>query len=133
MKATVARAPHASEHQEQVALFEWAAWLEPRVPALKLMHHIPNGGKRDARTGAMLKASGTKAGVPDIFLPVPSDQHHGLYIELKAGKNTISDTQEQWIDALRGQGYFVDVCWGWQAAARVIADYLGLEHQECGL
>lgn len=116
-----------SEYTEQVALFEWAAWLEPRYPALRLMHHIPNGDKRDAITGARLKRAGVKAGVPDICLPVASGAHHGLYIELKAGRNTISDHQEQWIDALRAQGYFVDICWGWQSAAKVIAEYLGLE------
>ena len=122
-----------SEHTEQVSLFEWAAWVEQKIPALRLMHAIPNGGKRDARTGALLKAEGVKAGVPDIFLPTPQGPWHGLYIELKAGKNTISDHQEQWIDALRSQGYYVDVCWGWQAAARVIAAYLGVKPESVGL
>jgi hypothetical protein len=72
-------------------------------------------------------AEGVRAGVPDLCLPVARKGYHGLYLELKVGRNTISDLQEQWIDALREQGYFVDVAWGWQAAAQVIADYLGIE------
>ena len=108
-------------------------WIEPRIPALRLLHAIPNGGKRDKATAARLKAEGVKPGVPDLFLPVPSGAHHGCYIELKAGRNTISDYQEEWIDALRAQGYFVDVCWGWQSAARVIAEYLGVKPESVGL
>jgi hypothetical protein len=121
------RATMGSEHAEQVALIQWAAWLEPRYPALRLLHAIPNGGKRDAVTASRMKAEGVRAGVPDLCLPVARKGYHGLYLELKVGRNTISDLQEQWIDALREQGYFVDVAWGWQAAAQVIADYLGIE------
>jgi hypothetical protein len=122
-----------SEHDEQAALFQWAAWIEPRLPVLKLLHAIPNGGYRAKRTAALLKQEGVKPGVPDVCLPVARGAYHGLYVELKSGRNTISDYQEQWIEALRTQGYFVDICWGWQQAARVIADYLGVSPAECGL
>ena len=122
-----------SEHSEQVALFEWAAWVEPKLPALRLMFAIPNGGKRDPRTGAMLKAEGVRAGVPDILLAYPIGAYAGCFVELKVGKNTISDSQEQWIDRLRAAGYFVDIAWGWQSAARVIADYLGVAPESVGL
>lgn len=122
-----------SEHTEQAALFQWAAWLEPRVPALRLLYAVPNGGKRDKRTAALLKAEGVKRGIPDTCLPVARGPYHGCYVELKIGRNTISDAQEAWIDALRAEGYYVDVAWGWQAAARVLADYLGLAPNEVGL
>lgn len=42
------------ESQEQQALFEWAAYH----PELELMHHIPNGGKRNPREAARLKREG---------------------------------------------------------------------------
>ena len=45
-----------TEHQEQCALFEWQEWMAKQMPELHLMHAIPNGGKRDIRTAAMLKA-----------------------------------------------------------------------------
>ena len=116
-----------TEHQEQCALFEWAAWMAKRIPELHLMHAIPNGGKRDIRTAAMLKAEGVKPGVPDIFLPVSRGGKHGLYIELKRRKGgVISKAQEAWIRALTNQGYMCAVCHGAEAARDEILAYMAL-------
>ena len=116
-----------TEHQEQVALFEWTAWMARRHPDLLLMHAIPNGGKRDIRTAARLKAEGVKPGVPDIFLPVPKNGKHGLYIELKRSRGgTVSKEQEAWIRALSAQEYVCAVCHGHREAIRVITDYMGI-------
>ena len=35
-----------SEHDEQVALFDWANLQANRDPALRLLFAVPNGGKR---------------------------------------------------------------------------------------
>lgn len=103
-------------------LFRWAEYR----PDLKLMHAIPNGGKRDIQTAARLKAEGVKPGVPDIFLPVARGGKHGLYIELKRRKGgTVSAAQEAWIRALALQGYQCAVCHGWEAAKDEIERYMG--------
>ena len=60
----------ASESVEQCCLFRWAGYSLGLHPELKLMYHIPNGGKRNITTARRLKAEGVKAGVPDIHLPV---------------------------------------------------------------
>lgn len=80
-----------SGHQE--ALFSWAAYRTGLMPELQYMYHVPNGGKRDAATAVALKRQGVKAGVPDIMLPAARAGYHGLYIELKAGKNTTTKKQ----------------------------------------
>ena len=59
-----------AEHREQVKLFAWAEWERIDRPELGLLFAVPNGGRRDAVTGARLKAEGVKAGVPDVWLPV---------------------------------------------------------------
>lgn len=116
-----------TEHQEQCALFEWAAWMAKRIPELHLMHAIPNGGKRDIRTAAMLKAEGVKPGVPDIFLPVSRGGKHGLYIELKSRRGgVVSKAQEAWIRALTIQGYMCAVCHGAEAAKDEILAYMAM-------
>ena len=116
--------PTVSESVEQINLFRWAVYASGAMPELDLLHHIPNGGKRNITTEKRLKAEGVKAGVPDISLPVPSGRYHGLYIELKAGKNKITEIQEGWLSALTQQGYYTAVCYGWEAASKVITAYL---------
>ena len=116
-----------SEHTEQVALFNWAKRMEPRHPQLALMFAIPNGGKRHISTAKRLKASGAKAGVPDIFLPVPHGEKHGLWIELKVGKNKPTKEQNMWLSNLASEGYETAVCYGFEEAKNKIVEYLGLE------
>lgn len=112
------------EHREQVFLFSWAAWAATERPELALMFAVPNGGRRDAVTGARLKAEGVKAGVPDIILPVARGGYHGLFIEMKAGKNTATAEQRGWLAALEGQGYRAAVCRGAAEAMALLEEYL---------
>lgn len=117
-------AARRDEHAEQAALIRWAQIQACRLPALGLLFAIPNGGRRDAVTGARLKAEGVRAGVPDLCLPWPAGGWHGLWIELKAAGGSASPEQRQWIGRLRAAGYRAEVCVGWEAAARVLLDYL---------
>jgi hypothetical protein len=116
--------PRVSEHAEQVALMQWARLHERRYPDLALLHAIPNGGWRHPAVAAGLKREGVKPGVPDLDLPAPRGQWHGLRIELKAAKGILSDAQTWWIEQLRARGYRAEVCRGWEAARDVIVDYL---------
>lgn len=116
------------ESEMQIALFEWAKLQEKKYPELKLLHHVPNGGKRNITTATRLKREGVKPGVPDVFLPVSRGKYHGLYIELKAGKNKPTDNQNNWIDALINQDYYVSVCWDWRRASELIVNYLECEN-----
>lgn len=112
------------ESEEQVALFEWAEAMSGKYPCLRLMYHVPNGGHRSAAVAGKLKAEGVKAGVPDICLPSARGGYHGLYIELKAGKNKATKEQEEWLSALNAEGYKAVVCRGWVRASEEIKKYL---------
>lgn len=125
--------PDDREHREQEALFEWTAYNEARIPELALLYAVPNGGARHPMVAAKLKAEGVKPGVPDMFLPVARRMWHGFYIEMKAGDNKPTDEQTQWIEALKAQGYCVDVSYGWQEAARKILAYLGYDWERFAL
>lgn len=122
-----------SEYTEQVALFEWAAWASGRAPELALLLHIPNGGHRRKGVAGQLKAAGVKAGVPDLLLPVARHGAHGLWIELKAGKGRASEAQQFWRAELLAQGYDAHVVTGWQAAARLLCQYLSLDADALGV
>ena len=94
------------------------------------MFHIPNGGSRNKIEAHNLKKQGVKAGVPDICLPVPRGKYHGLYIELKYGKNKPTAAQLCWLNNLNMQGYAVAICWGWEKAKDVIIAYLNCNDTE---
>lgn len=124
-KAGPAQKPHTQyEAAEQEALFKWALFIRGRFPEIDLLYHIPNGGSRNRIEAANLKRQGVKAGVPDLCLPVARGNYHGLYIELKAGKNKTTDKQDEWLQNLRDQQYAAEVCVGWEQAAEVITKYL---------
>lgn len=115
-----------TEAEEQTWLFQWAAGMARlRWPELDLLHHIPNGGSRNRVEAARLKAQGVKAGIPDVCLPVPRGPFCGLYIEMKRQQGgTLSPEQKVRINQLRMQGYRVDVCKGFHAAADIIEAYM---------
>ncbi len=113
-----------SEATEQESVIQWCGWNEGKYPELKLIYHVPNGGSRNTLEAANLKRQGVKAGVPDLCLPVPMNGFHGLYIEMKYGKNKTTEKQEEWIKALQEQGYYAAVCYGAEEAEGLLAAYL---------
>lgn len=112
------------EDTEQIHLFDWAAMQSGKYPELLSLFHIPNGGKRDAREAARFKRMGVRAGVPDMFLPVPRGKYHGLFIELKAKGGKVSKNQTEWLKILAESGYAACVCFGFDEARRDIINYL---------
>jgi len=103
-----------------------------RVLQLKWLHAIHNQGHGDAIRGANAKAEGVKAGVFDMFLPVPArlsvynSCYNGLYLELKVGKNKMSSIQTEFADDMTSAGYACECAWGWLNARDKILKYLGL-------
>lgn len=112
------------EDCEQAALFEWAATQQWRLPHLARMFAIPNGGHRHISVAKTLKATGVKAGVPDICLPVAVGRYHGLFIEMKTSTGRVQHNQLDWIAYLNKEGYCARVCYGWEQAKDDIENYL---------
>lgn len=118
------RAERISESQEQQTVIEWAEWASAKFPCLKLLYHVPNGGSRSRAEAGRFKSEGVKAGVPDLCLPAARHGYHGLYIEMKAVGGKVSDKQTAWMNALAGEGYFCRVCYGADAAIRLLEKYV---------
>lgn len=117
-------AASGTEHGHQAALFCFAAANIKQYPDLRYLFAIPNGGQRNAATGARLKAEGVKAGVPDIMLPRPNRNYHGLFLEMKVGKNVQSTEQKDYFFYLQRNGYWCDICYSWTEARDIILEYL---------
>lgn len=112
-----------TEHEEQVALINWCDFHPDR--RLKLIYSHLNGIRCNMGTAMKAKASGAKKGIPDLFLPVPSKDYHGLYIELKRVKGgSLSPEQKEWLAILNENGYLAVQCKGADAAIATINNYL---------
>lgn len=117
-----------TEAGAQEAIFSWCDINRRRYPELRLLYHIPNGGRRDKSTAITLKRQGVKAGVPDLHLPVARGGYHGLYIELKKEdkSNRPTEKQKEWLIELQQQGYYAVVAYGWEQAVQELVTYLEL-------
>ena len=119
-----------TEHKIQSAFVEWCQWNEGRLPALKWGFAVPNGGARHPAVAAKLKAEGVRPGVPDWWLPVKkqsglsSYQFTGLVIEFKSKQGRVSDAQREYIDFLRSEHWFVEVCYSTEEAINTVERYL---------
>ena len=109
-------------HQENI--MQWAQYNLGKYPELAMLFHIPNGGSRNKLEAYNLKRQGVKAGVPDLCLPVPRGKYNGLYIELKKENGRASTDQRWWGEQLQSQGYYWQICYGWEAAVKTIEEYL---------
>jgi hypothetical protein len=90
------------EYCMQSVVFERCAMLAALYAEYALVFAVPNDM---VRPGQRMTA-GLKAGVPDIFWPVARGGYHGMFIELKVGRNPLQQKQQQWIDRLEMEGFF---------------------------
>lgn len=96
-----------TEDQEQMLFVQW--WRRNRPERI---FAVPNGGHRHPAVAAKLKATGTVAGVPDLYVPALH-----LWIEMKRQKGgVLSSVQKDWIEYLSDIGDTVIVGKGWEDA-----------------
>lgn len=119
------------EEIEQARLIKWShkASVRAVLPCLKFLHHSPNGGKRDAFTGAQMKALGVKPGFPDLVLPVlqPAPaKGNGLAIEMKSATGRQSPEQKEWQAHLESQGWQYSLARSAQEAREIVCQYLDM-------
>ena len=115
-----------TEHQEQCRIFEWSRSNITKHPELALLHASLNGVKLTPGAAKKSKDAGMLPGIPDIFLPIPKNGKHGLFIELKRKKSGVTSEHQKKILAILNQlGYDACVCKGAEEAISKIKDYLG--------
>lgn len=97
------RKPRDLEHRLQADCVRWFRLQYP-----KMRHNlfaVPNGGKRDAVTGAKLKEEGALAGVADLILLKSNRFYGALLIEVKTKTGRQSDSQKEWEQKITEDGY----------------------------
>lgn len=107
----------SSEDAEQEAVVEYCDLLH--IPIV----HIPNEGKRSLSYAARMKRMGLRSGFPDLLVPLARGGYHGLFIEMKYGKNKTTKEQKEWLERLSAEGYACAVCYNAAEAIKTIESY----------
>ncbi|MCL2652087.1 MAG: VRR-NUC domain-containing protein [Candidatus Azobacteroides sp.] len=108
------------EHDIQATAIRWFRYQYPN----HIIYAVPNGSYRNKITAARLKEEGVLAGVPDVFIPVARKDFHGLYVEFKAEKNRLTQSQILIIDKLMQEGYQCEVCYSFDDFRKIVNNYL---------
>lgn len=112
-------------HAEDDLQMQCVRWFRLQFPKLaRLLHHSPNGGRRDAREGARFKQMGTQAGFPDLILLVAANGYHALLLELKTRTGRQQDSQKDYQKRVEEQGYRYVVIRSFDQFRETIKDYL---------
>ncbi len=83
-------------HPEDALQISCIKWFDLQYWHItKLLHHSPNGGFRNVREAARFKKMGVRSGFPDFILLIPRHGYGSLCIELKVGKNTQTENQQE--------------------------------------
>jgi len=117
--------PGIDEETDQILFVNWVNRNYPEAAAC--LHHSPNGGYRDPRTGHRMKLMGTRPGFHDLILFWPVPPHTGLVIEMKLGSGALSKTQHAWTPRYQACGFATAQCWGFDEACDTLAKYMAGE------
>lgn len=118
----IRKPPSDEEHQTQVACVNWFRLKYPKLR--NVLFAIPNGGRRDKKTGTTLKEEGVVAGVADLILLKRNQRYGALCVEMKTKSGSQSETQKKWQKEVEATGNKYVVCRSLDEFMKEITDYL---------
>lgn len=110
------------EHRIQCSCVRWFRLQYPKLG--NILFAIPNGGRRDAVTGAKLKEEGATSGVADLILLKSNRFYGALCIEMKKPGGYQSPAQKAWQKEAEANGAKYVVCKSLEEFMKAIKDYL---------
>jgi hypothetical protein len=100
-------------------------WFRYQYPLhWRQLFAVPNGGSRNKKEAANMKAAGVVAGVADLILLIPNGQYGALCIELKHGKNKQTDLQKEWQESTEAHGNLYVVVYTLEEFISIVKQYL---------
>ena len=108
----------------QIDIVNWFKLQYPRL--YPLLMASAGGLKTTITSGKLMKAMGYKAGTFDLFLAVPRNGYHGLFVEIKTNKkySKASDSQKKMQELLESQGYRAVILKGFDKIVDEFREYL---------
>lgn len=114
--------PKNDEHRIQSACVRW---FRLKYPKLKnVLFAVPNGGRRDAITGARLKDEGMLPGVADLILLKSNRFYGALCVEMKKPGEYQRPVQKDWQKECEANGNKYVVIRSLDEFIKVVDNYL---------
>ena len=114
-----------SSHPESKLQIQCVSWFKYQYPYLApLFFAVPNGGSRDKREAAIMKAEGITAGVSDLILNIPAGKYTQLAIEMKDVKGTQSSAQKRYQRYAEAAGIKYIICKSFEEFRTQVIVYL---------
>lgn len=113
-----------TEHQIQSAFFRHVFGKQAEDKRYKMIHAVPNGGLRSARTGAIMKREGVRKGIFDVYVMIPEKGFAGLVIETKKKGESLTPQQEEYLELYKEFGYLTAVCDNLRDMIDTLEEYL---------
>lgn len=112
-------------HPESKLQIQCVTWFRYQYPHLApLFFAVPNGGSRNKREAAIMKAEGITAGVSDLILNIPGGAHAQLAIEMKDTKGTQSAAQKRYQRYAQAVGIKYIICKSFDDFRSEVINYL---------
>jgi len=113
------------QHIEDNIQISCVTWFSLQYRELsQLLHHSPNGGKRNAREAARFKAMGTRPGFPDLILLYSASGFSYLAIELKTQIGKQTEYQKDYQKLIEASGAKYVICRSFDDFRKEIKEYL---------
>jgi len=120
------RRKYPTESQVQKAFFQQVRMLQPANDVWEMVMATPNQDTGNENYRMNMANEGMAAGFPDISVLLPRMPFHGLYIELKVGRNKPTKKQIAWLYRLQRKGYLA-VCirtYDWFKLFEFVSEYI---------
>ncbi|KFN38959.1 MAG: hypothetical protein JU82_09230 [Sulfuricurvum sp. MLSB] len=88
-----------------------------------LIFAVPNGGNRNAITGAVMKKEGVRAGINDLIIATKGII---LFVEIKTEKGKQNQNQIDIMNMLRSFGYDYAVCRSFDEFREYVIKHIGI-------
>lgn len=113
-----------TSHPESKLQIQCVTWLKYQYPYLApLFFAVPNGGSRNKREAAIMKAEGITAGVSDLILNIPGGAYTQLDIEMKSGSSQ-SQAQRRYQRYAQAVGIKYIICKSFDGFKDEVTNYL---------
>ena len=110
------------ESQTQIEAVKWFDYQHS--PLSKCLITVPNGGSRNKREAAIMKAEGIRAGAADLILLTPRGGYGALCVEMKSPTGKQSPEQKEWQKQAEYAGNKYVVCRSVEEFIKEINTYL---------